>query len=69
MKAIELDKNNLDAYIEMSFLLDMEGAVETLEAAELRGNSNFSGLQIPTKSFFYRPTDPKARTWNRLLQG
>ncbi|KIM42077.1 hypothetical protein M413DRAFT_143938 [Hebeloma cylindrosporum] len=37
MKAIELDRNNLDAYIEISFLLDWEGAVETLEAAELRG--------------------------------
>ena len=40
MKAIELDKNNLDAYIEIAFILDMEGAVETLETAELRGNSN-----------------------------
>jgi len=69
MKAIELDKNNLDAYIEMAFLLDMEGAVETLEAAELRGNLNISGPQLLTSSLLYRPTDPKARTWNRLLQG
>lgn len=69
MKAIELDKNNLDAYIEIAFILDMEGAVETLETAELRGNSNLSGPNLRTSSFLYRPTDPKTRTWNRLLQG
>lgn len=69
MKAIELDKNNLDAYIEIAFILDMEGAVETLEAAELRGNSNLSGPKLPTSSFLYRPKDPKTRTRNGLLQG
>jgi hypothetical protein len=68
MKAIELDKNNLDAYIEIAFILDMEGAVETLEAAELRGNSNSSGPKLPISSFLYRPKHPKTRTWNRLLQ-
>lgn len=36
MKAIQ-DDNNLDAFIQAAFLLDIEGALEALEAAELRG--------------------------------
>jgi hypothetical protein len=36
LKAIQ-DDNNLDAFIQVAFLLDIEGAVEALEAAELRG--------------------------------
>ncbi|KAF8963242.1 hypothetical protein BDZ97DRAFT_1821224 [Flammula alnicola] len=36
LKAIK-DNNNLDAIIQVAFLLDMPGAIEALEAAELRG--------------------------------
>ena len=36
LKAIQ-DDNNLDAFIQAAFLLHIEGALEALEAAELRG--------------------------------
>jgi hypothetical protein len=36
LKAIQ-DENNLDAFIQAAFLLDIEGALEALETAELRG--------------------------------
>ena len=36
LKAIQ-DDNNLDAFIQVALLLDIEGALEALEAAELRG--------------------------------
>ena len=37
LKAIQ-DDNNLDAFIQAAFLLHIEGALEALEAAELRGS-------------------------------
>ena len=37
LKAIQ-DDNNLDAFIQAAVLLDIEGALEALEAAELRGS-------------------------------
>jgi len=37
LKAIQ-DDNNLDAFIQAAFLLHVEGALEALEAAELRGS-------------------------------
>ncbi|KDR78106.1 hypothetical protein GALMADRAFT_245117 [Galerina marginata CBS 339.88] len=39
LKALKQDPNNLDAIIQMAFLLGIEGALETLQMAELQGRA------------------------------